>query len=129
MCVEVLHPHNRRHIERTRVDEVICLGDFSRKVISASAVAHGLSRLMAEILTFNQGSEIYRVPLPDSLIGKSFRWLLKEINERRGGVLLSVQRGERTHTNPPGEFLLQQGDRLFVLSELHPEGLDELSEA
>lgn len=126
-CVEVLHPQNKRHIQRTGVEEVICLGDFSQRMIASAAVAHGLSRLLDDVLTFNLGSEIYRVPLPPVLAGKSFRWLLKQANEKLGAVLLSVQRGDAVHTNPPGEFILEEGDQLFVLSVLHPERLSELA--
>ncbi len=125
-CVEVLRPHNKRHIQRTGVDEVVCLGNFSRTLITSAAVSHGLSQLLSDILTFNRGSEIYRVGMPDSLAGRTFRWLLKELNDRAGVVLLSVEREGTMHTNPQGEFKLAAGDRLFVLASFHPDNIEEL---
>ena len=127
-CVEVLHPHNKRHIERTRIDEAICLGDLGQTLIASAVVSHGLSRLLADILTFNRGSEIYRVRLPDALAGRSFRWLLSELNQRRGCLLLSVERDGRTHTNPQGEFPLAAGDWLFILAEGYPRELESTGE-
>ncbi|MCA9267197.1 MAG: TrkA family potassium uptake protein [Planctomycetales bacterium] len=127
-CVEVLRPQNKRHIQRTGVDEAVCLGELSVRLLTAATVAHGLSRLVAEILTFNHGSEIYRVALPAELAGRSFRWLLAQLNQRSGAILLSVERQGEIFTNPLGEFLLQAGDRLFVLSPLCPENLAELAD-
>ena len=128
-CVEVLHTHNRRHVERTGVDEIICLGELSETLVASAAVSHGLSRLMTEILTFNRGSEIYRVPLPSALAGRSFRWLLRELNEHRGQLLLAVERDRQMHANPQGEFTLHAGDLLFILSMGHPAKLEELAAA
>ena len=125
-CVEVLHPQNKRHIQRTQIDEAICLGDFGRTLIASAVVSHGLSRLIGDILTFNQGSEIYRVRLPASLNGQSFRWLLGELNVRYGCLLLSVERDGNTHTNPQGEFVLQAGDWLFILAAGYPRDLEAL---
>lgn len=128
-CVEVLHPHNKRHVRRTNVDEIICLGDFSRTLIASAAVAHGASRLLDDILTFNRGSEIYRLGLPAALAGRTFRWLLRRLNEQRGIVLLSVERAGVMHTNPQGDFPLAPGDVLFLLAAGHPEKLAELDAA
>ena len=125
-CVEVLHPHNKMHIQRTGVNESICLGELARNLISSAVVSHGLSRLLADILTFNQGSEIYRVPLPGPLAGRSFRWLLCELNQRHGQLLLSVERDGEMKTNPQGELLLAGGDWLFILAEGFPHELDSL---
>ncbi len=125
-CVELLHPANRSHIQRTDADEVVCIGDFSQTLLSLSAVAHGLSRLFEDILTFNKGNEIHQVDLPSTLAGQTFRWLLGRMNEKLGCVLLAVRRAEHVHTNPQGEFKLAEGDRLFVLAEKPPTGLERL---
>lgn len=127
-CVELLHPSNRAHIQRTEADEVICIGDFSQSLLSLAAIAHGLSRLFEDILTFNHGNEIHQVNLPDALAGRSFRWLLARMNEGLGCVLLGVLRDGKVHTNPQGEFILKTGDRLFVLAESPPTRLERLKE-
>lgn len=126
-CVELLHPHNQKHIERTEADEVVCVGDFSRMMLSHAAVAHGVSRLFEEILTFNRGNEIHRIPLPESLIGKSFRWMLRELNQKFSCILLSVKRGNSVYTNPTSELILEKGDQLFVLAQKAPTNIDLLA--
>ena len=126
-CVELLQPANRQHIERTEADEVLCVGEMSQMMLGQAAVAHGVSRLYEEILTFNRGSEIHRVPLPAVLAGQSFRWLLNEMNSQLSCVLLSVERNKKVFTNPQGEFILEQGDHLFVLAERPPRRLARLA--
>ncbi len=125
-CVELLHSINRRHIQRTGVDEVVCVGELSQTLLGMAALSHGASHLFEELLTFNQGNEIHRVPLPKLLAGRTFRWLLRELNERRDCVLVSVQRGKKVHTNPQQEFLLESGDQLFVIAESPPKNLETL---
>ena len=126
-CVELLQPDNRQHIERTEADEVICVGEMSQMLLGQAAIAHGVSRLYEDLLTFNRGNEIHRVPLPAKLEGLSFRWLLREMNERLSCVLLSVERNKEVFTNPQGEFILEPGDQLFVLAERPPRRLERLA--
>jgi Trk K+ transport system NAD-binding subunit len=49
------------------------------------------------------------------------------LNERQLCVLLSVQRGTDVFTNPQGEFVLAEGDQLFVLAEQPPRHLERLA--
>ncbi len=127
-CAEILKPHNKRHVERTGVDETVCVGELSEKLLSQAVLTHGLARLIERLLTFSAESEIYLVPLPEELAGVSFRWLLRRLNKKRQALPLAVQRGDATHTNPRQEFLLEKGDRLFILSPEIPDDLDALAE-
>ena len=127
-CVEVLKFESRRHIERLRIDEVVCLGDLSQALLAQASTSHGLSRLIEELLTFNQGNEIYRVGLPPELAGRTFRWLVRQLNVRREALLLAVARGTKSlHINPAGTFVLEEADGLFVMAKTRPERLEELA--
>ena len=126
-CAEVLRPRNKDHVDRTGVDEVVCLGLLSERILSQAALTHGLGELMERLLSFSSDSEIYRIPVPDELAGHSFRWLLRRLNKKRQSVLLAVQRGDAMYTNPRGEFLLEMGDQLFLLAPSYPEDISTLT--
>lgn len=128
LCMEVLRAQNLKHVQRTGADEAICVGDFSKKLLTHAATTHGLTRLLDEVLTFDVGSEIYKVPLPGVFAGRSFRWLLSQLNARRSAILLAVERVGEVHTNPLGEFIFEQGDEIFVMSEEYPDNLERLME-
>lgn len=127
-CVEVLKPESRRHIERLNIDEVVCLGELSQTLLAQAATSHGLSKLVEDLLTFNRGNELYRMALPDELAGRTFRWLLRQLNENHDALLLAVDRGNKSmHINPPGRFVLEKADALFIVAETRPGRLEHLA--
>jgi len=73
-CVQLLNSANRMHLERAHADEIICLDQLGGNLVVASALNHGISRIVAELLTFNIGSEFYRYDghISDALVGKEF---------------------------------------------------------
>ena len=127
-CIEVLRGENRRHLERLDIDEVVCLGEFAQALLAQAAMSHGLSRLIEELLTFNQGNEIYRVPLPEVLAGETFRSLLGLLNAERQALLVAVERNGQLHTNPPGRFVLEPEDALFLVARIRPQDLEKLAD-
>jgi voltage-gated potassium channel len=125
-CAEILKPQNRRHVERSGVDEAICVGELSQRLLGQAVVTHGVAGLLEKLLTFSAESEIYRVALPDKLAGQTFRWLLRRLNKEKQAILLAVQRGGETHANPRGTFVLEKGDMLFILAAAYAEDLAEI---
>jgi len=126
-CVELVSPDSERHLRRTKADEVVCVGRLARRLLVQAALSHGISRLLEDIVTFNQGSEVYKVALPRHLAGSTFRELLAKLSEEHGTILLSVERDGTFHTNPQGRFTLRQGDTLLVLAESYPYAIERLS--
>lgn len=128
--VEVVDPENVHHFRHAHVDEVVCLNQFSQYLILQSSVSHGLSRLFASLLSFGEGDEIYRVPVPAAYIGQTFRQAFMDMGERLKIILLAVERGDRLAINPKEDDPLQEGDYLFVVApneptfdEVHPSGM------
>jgi len=73
-CVQIMNSANRMHLERAHADEIICLDQVGGSLAVASALEHGVSCIVAELLTFNIGSEFYRYDnyISDRLVGKEF---------------------------------------------------------
>jgi voltage-gated potassium channel len=123
--VELMRPENRRHLERADVDEAICVTDLSKRLLVHAAMNHGLSRFFTEILAFDEGSEIYKIPSPSGFNGVSFRTAVGLASDHFEAILMGVERDLKIQCNPVGEFLLEEGDHLFVLSEDDPVELKE----
>ncbi|MEM3421771.1 MAG: NAD-binding protein [Candidatus Hadarchaeum sp.] len=119
-CVEILDPENERHLAKAKVDEVICPSKFGEYLILQSCVSPGLSKMFSSLLTFGEGDEVYRIPLPNSCVGKSFKETFVRFGREKDIILLAVERGGEININPKGEFRLKKGDFLFVISEEEP---------
>jgi voltage-gated potassium channel len=144
-CVQVVNSANRVHFERAHADEVICLDQLGGNLVAASALNHGTSRVIAELLTFDEGSEFYRLdpPLPKSLSGKEFSEAAQILGARR--IILIGMETENTEEvqrtfgndmgryketdgrvvvlNPQNPYVLQPEDALFVIAESEPSEL------
>lgn len=146
-CVQILNSNNRIHFERANVDEVICLDHLGGNLAVASALNHGVSYLISELLTFNSGSELYRYSseLPGTLIGKTFSEAVSILAKQHilplgleiqnsdhlrsvlaGDVLHPVKEGDGDKVivvNPQGDYALQAGDVIFLIAESEPHRL------
>ena len=144
-CVQIVNSSNRVHLERAHADEIICLDQMGGNLVVASAINHGVSRVVSELLTFNCGSEFYRYDahLSDDLVGKEFveaaqvlarqRMILlavetdesEELRQRLSGDILNLaEEGTRAIVvNPQNEYRIRQGDALFLIAESEPTDL------
>lgn len=122
-CAEILDPKNEQHLRKANVDEVICPARFGEYLILQSSVSHGVSKLFSSLLTFGEGDEVYRIPLPSKYINKGFKEAFLDLGKGRDIILVAVERNGEIKINPKGEFKLKEGDHLFVISEEEPSGL------
>jgi voltage-gated potassium channel len=141
-CVQIMNSANRMHLERAHADEIICLDQVGGSLAVASALNHGVSRIVAELLSFNIGSEFYRYDgqISDGLAGKEFAEAAQLLAQQRI-ILLAVEtdfsaeltqqlssdvvyklpeEGRAIVVNPQSQYALRQGDTLFVIAESKP---------
>ncbi len=144
-CVQCMNSANRVHLERAHADEIICLDQVGGSLVVASALNHGISHLVAELLTFDTGSEFYRYDshISDRLVGKEFAEAAQVLAQQRI-ILLAVETDyseERQKqlsadtvyklpeedrlmvVNPQSKYSIRQGDALFVIAESEPAEL------
>ncbi len=122
-CVQILNPENRKHVERTNADEIICTTEVGTKLVVHSSLSKGLSKLITDLLSFGEGSEIYRSPLGKRFVGKSYTDLLVELRKNHKMTLLALVSGGEFHVNPRDERMVKEGDEVFVLAEDQPTAL------
>jgi len=144
-CVQLLNSANSRHLERAHADEIICLDQLGGSLVVASALNHGLSHVVSELLTFDIGSEFYRYDghISDAMVGKEFAEAVQVLAQRRiillavesndseelrrqlsADVLYKLPEEERVMVvNPQSQYKIRQGDALFVIAESEPTEL------
>jgi len=143
-CVQLLSSENREHLKNANADEIICLDKVGGNLAVASALNHGVSNILNELLTFDLGSEFYRYKkkIPKKYVGKSFveigkqlfdkKILLIAVETQRDDYLLETCGNDWIHAsteekalliNPQGDYNLRENDSLFVISEEDPKEL------
>lgn len=115
--VEVNNPRHVTHFERTNVDEVLVTSRLASHLLARTAMYPGLSQLVTDIVSGGEGSELYRVVLPDAYVGLTIDDLSARLRRDHDATLLAVARGETTFTNPKADFRLESGDQAVVVAE------------
>ncbi len=144
-CAQIVNSANRMHLERAHADEIICLDQVGGSLAVASALNHGVSRIVSELLNFNLGSEFYRYdrPISDKLVGKDFTKAMQLLAQKHI-ILLAVETDYSEEickqlnldvvyklpeedrimvVNPRSDYAIRQGDALFVIAESEPHKL------
>ena len=122
--VEVNNPAHVSHFHRAEVDELLVTSKLVAHLLARSAIYPGLSELVTDIVSGGEGSELYRVVLPDECVGKSIDEVSALLRARHAATLLAISRNGSTYTNPQPDFQLMIDDTLVVVAEslgtLHP---------
>ena len=114
-CVEVIRSENRQHFERTHADELVVTAELTGSLLAASARTHGLTGVIADLLTHPEGQELYRVPVPPELTGQSVRHALEDLKDVHDSLLVGVFTDGSCTLNPPGTTVLTPADELLVV--------------
>jgi voltage-gated potassium channel len=144
-CVQIMNSANRMHLERAHADEIICLDQVGGSLVVTSALNHGVSRILSELLTFNMGSEFYRYDrrISNKLVGKEFSDAMRMLAQQRiillavetdysaglldqlgSDVVYKLPEEDRAMVvNPQSRYEIRQGDALFVVAESEPDEL------
>jgi voltage-gated potassium channel len=116
-CVEVIKSENRVHFERTHADELVVSAEVTGALLAAAARMHGLTGVIADLLTHPVGQELYRIPLPVELANQSTRHALEVLKDHYDSLLVGVFVGDQCLVNPPNDTVLGAGDELLVVRE------------
>jgi len=115
--VEVNNPDHVPHFRRADVDEVMVTSKLASHLLARTAMYPGLSELVVDIVSGGEGSELYRVTLPDDCVGMTIDELSSKLRREHQATLLAVSRDGTTHTNPDADFRLKIEDDLVVVAE------------
>jgi voltage-gated potassium channel len=114
---EVNNPRHEPHFRRAEVDELLVTSKIASHLLARSALYPGLSALVTDIVSGGEGSELYRITLPDEYCGLTIDALSARLRADHQATLLSVNRGGRAFVNPPSDFILDSGDDCIVVAQ------------
>ena len=114
---EVNNPRHEPHFRRANVDELLVTSKIASHLLARSALYPGLTGLVTDIVSGGDGSELYRISLPDDYIGLSIDAVATRLRMDHHATLLSVNRGGRAFVNPAADFVLEHDDDAVVVAE------------
>jgi voltage-gated potassium channel len=115
--VEVNNPSHVAHFRRANVNELMVTSKLASHLLARSAMYPGLSELVTDIVSGGEGSELYRVALPEDYVGLAVEELSSKLRTDHRATLLAVTRSGSTYTNPEASFRLETADDLIVVAE------------
>ena len=115
---EVNNPRHEPHFRRADVDELLVTSKIAARLLARSALYPGLTEIVTDIVSGGEGSELYRIKLPDTYLGLSIDAVAGRLRTEHRATLLSVNRGGQTFVNPAADFVLEHGDDAVVVAEL-----------
>jgi voltage-gated potassium channel len=116
-CVEVVRSENRQHFERTRADELVVSAELTGALLAASARTHGITGVIADLLTHPEGQELYRIAPPPEVVGQTVRHALEVLKDVHDSLLIGVFTGATCQVNPPADLVIPPGAELLVVRE------------
>jgi voltage-gated potassium channel len=114
---EVNNPKHEAHFRRADVDELLVTSKIASHLLARSALYPGLSAIVTDIVSGGEGSELYRIGLPDDYCGQSITEVATRLRTEHRATLLSINRGGHAFVNPASDFVLQPGDDAVVVAE------------
>jgi voltage-gated potassium channel len=115
--VEVNNPAHVDHFRRAKADEVLVTSRLASRLLARSALYPGLSEMVTDIVSGGEGSELYRVALPDDYCGLSVDDLSARLRSDHHATLMAISRRGRASVNLSTDFHLEPGDDAVVIAE------------
>ncbi|MEQ8998653.1 MAG: ion channel [Coleofasciculus sp. B1-GNL1-01] len=108
--------------KRANADEIIVSNELNSRLISQAALNHGITKVVSDLLSFQYGNQLYKVPLPKSKIGHSFIDLSIYMKQNYQSIVMAVQKGDEGDviSNPPADYQLEADDHLIVIAPEKP---------
>ncbi len=114
---EVNNPRHADHFRRAHVDELLVSSQVGARLLARSALYPGLTELVADIVSGGEGSELYRIAIPDDYLGLSVDEVSARLRSEHHATLLSISRAGKAFVNPPADFRIAPGDDAVVVAE------------
>ncbi len=98
--------------------------ELTGALLAMSALTHGMSRVIADLVTHPGGVEFYNFPAPQDLDGVTVGEAISLMKERYDCMLVAAHAdGDGYVINPPRDYVIRAGDRLLVISDSDPARL------
>ena len=125
-CVELADPENEKHLRHANVDEVVCPQLLGTCMLVQATLNPGLTRFLQDILTFDEGMEIYKAPVSPQTAGRTYGELAVRLMMKHGVTAVALEREGEMTVNPPAQTLIEEQDCVWTLALDYPGFISEL---
>ncbi len=114
---EITDRKHEVHLKNANIDEIIINNDINSQLLVRSALYGGTSKVVKDLLSNEQGNEIYMWEVDAEEAGKNFFELFLQYKQQQDIILIGIKRGQEVITNPEGEQQVAAGDSLIYIAE------------
>lgn len=120
--VELGDPAHVQTCKRAKADQIIVSSELSSMLLAQEALNHGITKVVADLLSFQDGNQLYKIPLPKSQIGKPFIDVFIYMKQMYQSTVVAVQKASdgEVISNPPTDYHLENNDDLIVIASSKP---------
>ena len=121
--VELVDEAHVQNCKRAKADEIILSSELSSTLISQAVLNHGITKVVSELLSFQNGNHLYKIPIPNSHIGLPFIDVFIYMKQTYQSIILAVQKGSEGEviSNPPTDYQLENNDYLIIIACQKPK--------
>ena len=102
---EVNNPRHGTHFRRAQADEILVTSKVASHLLARSALYPGLTELVTDIVSGGEGSELYRVDLPDDVLRPDHRRAVAARLRSEHRATLLVGQPRRARVRQPADRL------------------------
>src|SRR5690242_2569742 len=90
---------------------------IASRLLARSSLYPGLAEIVTDIVSGGDGSELYRVTLPEDYVGLTVDELSAHLRRQHQATLIAIGRDGQSYVNPATDFRLRLGDDAVVVAE------------
>ncbi len=116
--VEILNEAYTATCQRACADEIIVSSNLNCNLIVSAAINHGISKVVSDILNYGDGSQLYKIPVPEDEIGLRFINMFVRMKQNNQCIVIAIQQGKEGEviSNPSSDYKLAANDYLIVIA-------------
>lgn len=116
--VELVDEAHVQTCKRAKADEIIVSSELSSMLISQATLNHGITKVVSELLSSQDGNQLYKIPIPESKIGLTFIDVFMQMKQVEQSIVVAVQKGSEGEviSNPPADYQLEDIDYLIIIA-------------
>ena len=120
-CAELVNRNYASHLKVGNVNDYVVTSEYGAHVLAQTAMKRGLSNMVSELLTYEQGNEFHRIPVPASWVGASFDDKLSELRTEHASILVAVHSPDQPPNINPTDYHFAAGDEVVLIAVATPK--------
>jgi voltage-gated potassium channel len=93
---ELLDNENKSHLKRANVDEIIVRGEHVGFLLASAINSPGLSKIYSNLLSLSGNNKLWRVDIPRTYIGKTFKDLSIYFHDKHHAILVGLLKEKKS---------------------------------